>query len=51
MRLVTVSTALWCSVIPRVQQIMALGAVAYSRAVAAISSAGTPVMASARCRV
>ena len=47
----TLSTALWCSVIPRVQQMMARSAVAYRRASRRIWSAGTPVSRSAHSGV
>ena len=47
----TLSTALWCSVIPSVQQIMARSAVAYACATSRIASAGTPVACSARSSV
>ncbi len=43
----TLSTALWCSVMPRVQQIMALGACANAWASSRMASAGTPVSCSA----
>ena len=39
----TLSTALWCSVIPSVQQIMPRSARANACAVSRITSAGTPV--------
>ena len=47
MRARTLSTALWCSVIPRVQQIIARGAVAKAWASSRMASAGTPVSRSA----
>ena len=43
----TLSTALWCSVMPRVQQIIARSALAYVCAASRIASAGTPVSRSA----
>ena len=43
----TLSTALWCSVIPRVQQIIARGAAASACARSRIAAAGTPVSRSA----
>ncbi len=43
----TLSTALWCSVMPSVQQIIARGAVASAWASSRIASAGTPVSRSA----
>ena len=43
----TLSTALWCSVMPRVQQIIARGAVAKAWASSRMASAGTPVSRSA----
>ncbi len=43
----TLSTALWCSVIPSVQQIIARRARAYSCAIVRIVAAGTPVSRSA----
>ena len=39
----TLSTALWCSVMPSVQQIIALSAVANAWASSRMASAGTPV--------
>jgi hypothetical protein len=47
MRAKTLSTALWCSVIPSVQQSWAVFAFAYACATSRIVSAGTPVSASA----
>ena len=47
MRARTLSTALWCSVMPSVQQIIARGAVAKAWASSRIASAGTPVSRSA----
>ena len=47
----TLSVALWCSVMPRVQQIMPFFARAKSSATSRIAAAGTPVSASARSRV
>ena len=47
----TLSTALWCSVIPSVQQIIAFGAVANAWAISRITPAGTPVAASPRSSV
>ena len=43
----TLSTALWCSVMPSVQQIIARGAVAKAWASSRMASAGTPVSRSA----
>ncbi len=43
MRASTLSTALWCSVMPSVQQTIARSARAYACAVSRIASAGTPV--------
>ena len=47
----TLSTALWCSVMPSVQQIIARGAVAKAWASSRMASAGTPVSRSAYSRV
>ena len=43
----TLSTALWCSVMPSVQQIIARSALAYACAASRMASAGTPVSRSA----
>ena len=47
----TLSTALWCSVIPSVQQSCARSAFAYACASSRIASAGTPVTRSASSSV
>ena len=47
----TLSTALWCSVIPSVQQICARSALPYACASSRIASAGTPVTRSASSSV
>ncbi len=51
MRARTLSTALWCSVMPRVQQSWARSARAQVCAISAMTSAGTPVTAAPRSRV
>ena len=47
----TLSTALWCSVMPSVQQIIARGAVAKACAISRMTAAGTPVSCSPRSSV
>ena len=47
----TLSAALWCSVIPRVQQIIARSAFAYACATSRITSAGIPVTSAPRSSV
>ena len=47
----TLSVALWCSVMPSVQQIIPFSARAYASATSLIAAAGTPVSASARSSV